>query len=424
MMNGVSQIRKLSPENYWSIMIRKIVVLVWISCLLGASALAAQEKQLFETGVDLLKQDRYEAAIAVFTELIDLDPLNPDAFKNRGVAHMKLAEYDQAIHDFEKTLEITPGVKGIYSNLGVAWYYKTDYKKAIENYDREIALSPDSHYAYFNRAICWAELREYAKSLDDIDQTLRLAPDFYLAHCLKGDLFLEVNDIEAARIAYEKAVEMDPEQAYARTQLEKIGPAPVAVPGPAPDISQKKTEADAARTPAKAPEQSAAKTPENGTTAGETQVANAFKMPTPPASEIPKQPDPPPAEKTSPADKTAADKTAADKTAADKTAADKTAAEQTAEQPPVKATPSKATLGRYEIQAGAYQVQKNARDQLNQLIRLGYEARILELTRPNKTTWYLVRTGSYSDRKQAEQAKARFIEDTGMKAYVRPQDRF
>jgi Tfp pilus assembly protein PilF/cell division protein FtsN len=421
----------LNPENSWSIMIRKIVFSVWMICFLGVSVLGAQEKQLFETGVELLKQDRYEAAIAAFTELIDLDPLNPDAFKNRGVAHMKLAQYDQAIHDFEKTLEITPGVKGIYSNLGVAWYYKTDYKKAIENYDREIAVSPDSHYAYFNRAICWAELREYGKSLDDIDQTLTLAPDFYLAHCLKGDLFLEVNDIEAARIAYEKAVDIDPEQAYARTQLEKIGPSPMPAPAPdtatapAPDISQEKTEADAAGTTAGTGEKSAAKTVEKETLSGDTQGAKTFKMPAPPAPAGPKQPDPVSVEKTLPGDKTAGETTAGETTAQERSAEEILAEEPPpVKETPSKETPSKETLGRYEIQAGAYQVQKNAQDQLNQLIRLGYEARILALTRPSKTTWYLVRTGSFTDRKQAEQAKARFIKDTGMEAYVRPRDRF
>jgi tetratricopeptide (TPR) repeat protein len=312
-------------------MIRKILFSVWVICFLSGSVLAAQEKQLYDTGVQYLKQERYESAITVFSELINLEPLNADAYKNRGVAHMKLAQYDQAIHDFEKTLEMTPAVKGIYSNLGVAWYYKADYKKAIENYDREIALSPDSHYAYFNRAICWAELVEYNKSFQDIDQTLALAPEFYLAHCLKGDLFLEINDIGAARAAYEKAIEIDPEQAYARTQLDKLGPSPAPVSAPA-DI-------------------------------------------------------------------------------------------------PVEQKTAKIKLGKekasgYEIQAGAYQGKKNAQDQMDQLIRLGYEAWILELTRPNKITWYLVRTGDYSDRKQAEQAKARFIKETGMDAYVRPRGRF
>jgi tetratricopeptide (TPR) repeat protein len=286
-------------------------------CLVSATASASREKQLFETGIDHLKQQRYEAAVQVFTELIDLDPDNPDAYKNRGVAYMKLSQYDPAIQDFEKTRQITPNLKGLHSNLGVAWYYKGEYEKAIASYDMEIAHSPDSHYVYFNRAICRAELKHYDKSFEDIEKSLALMPDYYPAYCLKGDLYLELKDTESARNAYEKAVELDPENAYARNQLEKLGPAPV----------------DGA------PEEK----PDN------------------PA---------------------------------------------------------------YEIQAGAFQVPENARKQLKELRDLGYDARILELTRSGSQTWHLVRIGTFDDRKTAEKSMTAFVEKTGMKVYIRPWNRF
>jgi tetratricopeptide (TPR) repeat protein len=347
-------------------MIRKILVPAWIlicfltGSVLATEALESKERNLLETGIEFMKQDLYEAAIAAFSELIDLDNRNPDAYKNRGVAHMKLAQYDQAIRDFEKTLEITPGVKGIYSNLGVAWYYKSDYRKAIENYDREIILSPDSHYAYFNRAISWAELGEYGKSLNDIGQTLSLAPDFYPAYCLKGDLYLEMKDIGAARIAYEQAIEKDPEQEYARVQLDVINASPITVMEvPSPEAGVRQEEA------ASTPSMAAVKTSDQTESREQTKAAAL------------------PAEK-----------------------------------------PVVENLGGYEIQVGAFQVQENAQKQLDQLIRMGYDARILTLTRDGKTTWYLVRFGSYPGPKQSEQARAQFVKDTGMEAYVRPRNRF
>ncbi len=340
-------------------------------CFLSATVVASQEKQLFETGVEHLKQQRYEAAIDVFTELIELDPDNPDAYKNRGVAFMKQSQYDFAIHDFEKTRQMMPELKGLHSNLGVAWYYKGEYEKAIANYDREIDLSPDSHYAYFNRAICWAELKEYDKSLDDIAQTLTLVPDFYLAHCLKGDLYLELGDVEAARTAYEKAVEVDPEKEYANAQLEKLGPAPEA---------RETVETD---------------TPEPTET-------------TPPDEPTETTPPDEPTETTPP----------------DEPAADPDVSESTPAALEEKPSENSTVDPEYEIQTGAYQVQKNARAQLSELQALGYDARILVLTRSNNVTWYLVRIGSFADRKTADQAMAQFVEKTGMKAYVRPWDRF
>jgi len=307
-----------TPDNAERVMIRyKIISVCLFVCLLSVPAAASREQQLFETGIDHLKQQRYEDAVQVFTELIALDPDNPEAYKNRGVAHMKLAQYDPAIVDFEKTRQMTPDLEGLHSNLGVAWYYKGEYAKAIANYDMEIALSPDSHYVYFNRAICRAELKQYDKSFDDIAKTLALVPDYYPAYCLKGDLYLELENMESARAAYEKAVQIAPEKAYARNQLEKLGPAAVA----------------------RAPEEKAG--------------------------------DP-----------------------------------------------------AYEIQTGAFRVRENAQKQVKALREMGYDARVLALTRPANKTWHLVRIGTFSELKTAEHAMTAFVEKTGMKAYVRPWNRF
>ncbi|MCF8088534.1 MAG: tetratricopeptide repeat protein [Desulfotignum sp.] len=360
-----------------------VCLFVLVLSVLSATVFASQEKQLFDTGVDHLKQQRYEAAITVFTELIELNPDNPDAYKNRGVAYMKLSQYDSAIHDFEKTKQMMPDLKGLHSNLGVAWYYKGEYEKAIANYNSEIELSPGSHYAYFNRAICWAELKEYDKSLDDIAQTLTLVPDFYLAHCLKGDLYMELEDIEAARSAYEKAVEVDPEAAYAKAQLEKLGPAPE---------PRETVETD---------------TPERAEATSLT-----GKVQEPGEASSPAEQTPEPTETSVPTEQTA------EQAVTESTAG---APEEKIEE---KMSENKTREPEFEIQTGAYQVRKNALDQLNKLHALGYDARILELTRANNVTWHLVRMGTFVDHDSAARAMAEFVKKTGMEAYVRPWNRF
>jgi cell division protein FtsN len=55
---------------------------------------------------------------------------------------------------------------------------------------------------------------------------------------------------------------------------------------------------------------------------------------------------------------------------------------------------------------------------------MGYDARVLALTRPGNKTWHLVRIGTFSELKTAERSMADFVEKTGMKAYVRPWNRF
>jgi tetratricopeptide (TPR) repeat protein len=206
----------------WRDCLKKILFVIVLALCCSSTAFPASERELFENGVNFLKQDKNQEAVDSFTALIEMAPQNPNAYKNRGVAHMKLNQYDAAINDFEQVKKILPDLKGLYSNLGVAWYYKKDYTRAIENYDKEISLSPDNHFAYFNRAICRAELKEYGASLKDINKTLELVPKFYLALCLKGDLHTNINQPQKAKQAYEQAILIEPDKVYAEEKLESL----------------------------------------------------------------------------------------------------------------------------------------------------------------------------------------------------------
>lgn len=229
------------------------------SMLLPALLWAETDKQLFDRGVVLLKNEEFKEAVDVFSRLLESASENPDVYKNRGVAYMKLGEYDLAIVDFEKTREIRPDMKGLYSNLGVAWYYKGEYETAIKNYNMEIALTPDNYYAFFNRAICRAELNDVEASLKDVDSALSLSPDFYLAHCLRGDLLARLGKTSMAREAYKKAIEIDSEHQYAKDQLAALAehaekkPVPVVEkpvePSPDKETQEQETQKKTAKKP-------------------------------------------------------------------------------------------------------------------------------------------------------------------------------
>lgn len=306
---------------------KKILFIIVLAICCSSTAFPASERELFENGVNFLKQDKNQEAVDSFTALIKMAPQNPNAYKNRGVAYMKLNQYDAAINDFEQVKEILPDLKGLYSNLGVAWYYKKDYIQAIENYDKEISLSPDNHFAYFNRAICRAELKAYGASLKDINKTLELVPKFYLALCLKGDLHTDMNQPQKAKQAYKQAILIEPDKVYAKEKLESL----MQKQGPMTETQKKSSQAST-----------------------------------------------------------------------------------------IAATLSED----YELQTGAFQVKDNALLMRKKLEKDGYTARILELKSPKNTTWYLVRTGRYSQKKAAESFKANLKSDMGIDSIIRPYDRF
>lgn len=226
---------------------KKTILFILLFAFCHSLCFANPEKELFDNGVLLFKQDRYQEAVDKFSGLIEMAPGNPDAYKNRGVCYMKLEKYDLAIADFEKAKELFPELKGLYSNLGVAWYYKKEYEKAVQNHNIEIEMAPDNYIAHFNRALCLAELRRDKDALDALSKTLSLKPDFYWAICYKGDLLARSGDIAKAVEAYETALLKDPDNDYAKDKLAllkgKNKTKQIPVPQNSPPVMQTSTNA-------------------------------------------------------------------------------------------------------------------------------------------------------------------------------------
>ena len=302
---------------------KKKLFLILLIVSFNTISFAQTDKELFDTGVLLFKQDQYQKAIDQFSELIKRSPGNADAYKNRGVSYMKQEKFDLAIQDFEKAKSIFPELAGLYSNLGVAWYYKKEYTKAIESYDVEIQMAPENAIVYFNRALCLAEINQNKKALDDLSKTLELNPTFYWAICYKADLLaLEGNDLAAMEF-YEKGIQQDPNNSYA---IEKLA-----------ELKKRAKEKQPLKQPPMAPEKQ-----------------------------------------------------------------------------------NKTTMA-YTLQVGAFQNQANAEKLKDQILKKGFDSRILVLTDKKDRTWYIVRSGSYIKQEDARQAMAPLKQKMGLDSMVRPK---
>jgi small glutamine-rich tetratricopeptide repeat-containing protein alpha len=100
----------------------------------------------------LVSQRDFSAAIAKYTEAIQLDPTNPVYYSNRAAAQSQLGAHDEAIEDALKALEVDPTFAKAYSRLGHGYFSSCQYEKAVEAYQKGLELEPDvSHFSLVNR---------------------------------------------------------------------------------------------------------------------------------------------------------------------------------------------------------------------------------------------------------------------------------
>ncbi|MHB1680815.1 MAG: tetratricopeptide repeat protein [bacterium] len=60
---------------------------------------------LFDEGIKLHSEEKFEEAIKKFTKVIEIDPNYAAAYNNRGSAYYNSKKYQKAIEDYTKAIE-------------------------------------------------------------------------------------------------------------------------------------------------------------------------------------------------------------------------------------------------------------------------------------------------------------------------------
>jgi len=119
---------------------------------------------------------KYDLDIAKYTRLIEEDPADFRAYKERGNAHFRKRDFDRAIADYNKAIELNPDYFLAYNNRGIVYMQTTQYERAIADYDRAIELKPENGMPYNNRGFAFLLMGDIIRAEADIRKSLDLNP--------------------------------------------------------------------------------------------------------------------------------------------------------------------------------------------------------------------------------------------------------
>ena len=112
-------------------------------------------------------------AIALYEQIIRLDPQNSEAYNNIGELYGSLNQLGKAMPYFLKAIELNPMMGVYFSNLALVFQCQGNVEEAIANYTKAIALQP-SWSAYNNRATLYNYRKEYGQAIADCTAALKL----------------------------------------------------------------------------------------------------------------------------------------------------------------------------------------------------------------------------------------------------------
>jgi len=156
---------------------------------------------------------RYDSALEELTKAIELDPVNVEAYHNRAVIHERRGERDLAIRDYQTAMRYSPQYtpsRQALARLGAA----------MPNAPRDTAER--EALAMAEQAAEAARRGDYPKANRLLEEAARRAPRYALIYQYRSNVAYLAGDREAAIAALRKGLELEPDNALFKKNLEQL----------------------------------------------------------------------------------------------------------------------------------------------------------------------------------------------------------
>ncbi len=172
-----------------------------------------------ETTTSARQHGDAEKAIAEFSRAIELDPLDPMAYVNRGNAQADNGEFGKAMADYAKALELNPRCSHAYANRGWRWYERGDFDNAIADFTKAVKHNPRDDNAYTGRGFAWEKKGNWDNAIADHSKALQIdssnADTCSLVYQGRGHQRIHEGIYDEAIADFSKAIDLNPKSAGA-----------------------------------------------------------------------------------------------------------------------------------------------------------------------------------------------------------------
>ena len=165
----------------------------------------------FHQGYFLLRLGQIDGAIEAYSLAVKLNPLDADAYNNRGIAYDSKGEYGLAIKDFNQAMQLNPSDAVPHNNRGTVYVDKNEIDLAIRDFNQAIRLNPNEDKTYNNRGIAYHKQGDYNLAIKDFNHAIRLRPDDANAYYNRGNAYCDRDDYDRAIKDFNIAIKHEPD---------------------------------------------------------------------------------------------------------------------------------------------------------------------------------------------------------------------
>jgi tetratricopeptide (TPR) repeat protein len=181
----------------------------------AAKRLAFNEREktigaLFTRGGIYERNGDHDEAVSAYSEIIRIDPKNPNAFKARGLAYRDKEQLTNALIDFCTALELAPADPEAISLRAAAADKDEDFNRAIADLTQMIEVGPDNVHALLARGGCYARLLYIDNAIADFSEAIDCQPNLPVGFVNRADCYAWKEEIANAIADYTEAIRLNP----------------------------------------------------------------------------------------------------------------------------------------------------------------------------------------------------------------------
>ena len=131
---------------------------------------------ILRSGILLNHKGNFEKAVEVFEDGLKQQPASSIAIQllmNKAAAELNLNNFNAAIEDYSNVLEIDPRNTNAYNYRGMANYKAGNFQSAVEDYTNALDLDPSLSLAYYNRGMALLKLHDKPKACSDFQKSCK-----------------------------------------------------------------------------------------------------------------------------------------------------------------------------------------------------------------------------------------------------------
>jgi tetratricopeptide (TPR) repeat protein/SAM-dependent methyltransferase len=174
---------------------------------------------LYMLGIVAYQQGRLDEAIARYEQALAIKPDFVDVLSNLGVALKDRGRVDEAIARYEQAIALQPDFADALYNLANALRDRGRLGEAIARYEQALAARPDYASALSNLGAVLHEQGRLDEAVARYGQALAARPDFADALSNLGNALRDLGRLDEAIARYEQALAVEPGFASALSNL-------------------------------------------------------------------------------------------------------------------------------------------------------------------------------------------------------------